>query len=94
MPTGFACFSTILWLFEVNRGFAFVRLLFVVWLEVIMLFSPGSAGAGGADAASLADGVAEAVGVAGFEFGDAVEAFGAGVRHAGQDVSIQPIHVR
>ena len=75
----------IMWLFEVSRGLSSVRLLFVAWAEAVTLFSPGSAGAGGADAASLVGGVAEAVGVAGFELGDAVEAFGAGVGHAGQD---------
>jgi len=33
----------------------------------------------------LAGGVAEAVGLAGFELGDAVQALGAGIRDAGQD---------
>ena len=67
-------------LFEVDRGCAVARLLFVVWLAVVTRFSPGSAGAGGADAASLVRGVAEAVGVASLQLGDAVEALGPGIR--------------
>ena len=43
-------------------------------------WAPGAACAGDADAAALVCGVAESVGVAGFEFGEAVEAFGGGVR--------------
>src|SRR6266700_7924035 len=43
----------------------------------------GAACAGDADAAALVCGVAEAVGVAGLEFGEAVEAFGGGVGDAG-----------
>ena len=47
------------------------------------LWASGAAGAGDADAAALVCGVAEAVGVAGLEFGEAVEAFGGGVGDAG-----------
>ena len=45
----------------------------------------GAAGAGDADAAALVGGVAEAVGEAGLELGEAVEALGGGVGDAGQD---------
>jgi hypothetical protein len=49
------------------------------------LWASGAAGAGDADATALVCGVAEAVGVAGLESGEAVEAFGGGVRHPGGD---------
>lgn len=40
-------------LFKVNRGRASAWLLVVAWLWVVTRFFSGSAGAGGADAASL-----------------------------------------
>ena len=48
-------------------------------------WAAGASCAGDADAAALVCGVTEAVGVAGFEFGEAVEAFGGGVGDAGDD---------
>ncbi len=78
-------------LFEVNRGGVASWLLSVALRKAVTSFSPGAAGAGGADAAPLAGGVAEAVGVAGFELGDAVEAFGAGTGYAGQDGGDDPV---
>jgi hypothetical protein len=48
-----------------------------------MVPAPGALGADDADASALVGGVAEAVGEAGFELGEAVEAFAGGVRHSG-----------
>jgi hypothetical protein len=59
------------------------------WLRRVLFWGSGwwpagAAGAGDADAAALIGGVAEAVSVAGFEFGEPVEAFGGGVGDAGE----------
>ena len=56
----------------------------MMW-EMATRFPPGAASACRSDAASLVGGVAEAVGLAGFELGDTVEALGLGVRHSGED---------